>query len=656
MNPKKPFLVLAVSMILCTPFFITFASSSNHGTSECSSSIGEISLSSNSDSTPDHFRTPAEWEQLEEVLLRWDSDLDSYYLDMTKEIANVSTAQIVTYSQSSADSIADYLESNDVEMDNVSFYIEDTDTKWMRDYGPISVSNESSGELSFVNMMYDRYDRWDDDSFPWRYGQSNSIDWYNMTDGEDWFRLEGGNLLVDGAGIFYTTDRCFEQNDPGTGGDLTEDEVIQWATDYFNLERFRHVERLTDDGHGHIDMQVKFLNETTVLVSELTDQNDEDYDILESNAQFIEESTARNGQPYDVVRIPMIKGSSGWGSTYYTHTNSLIVNDKVLVPTYGQGTDSEALEIYEDAMPDYEIVGVDSSSIISQSGAIHCTTMQVSKNNSPPQIDITDVEALAGENVSFTVEIEDDTNVSSSEFYYNTSEEENLTKVDMEYVRNGTYKTVLPPYPEGTEINYFVRAKDELGAVSYDGDAWDMHNVTVQAEVTELELNASPDRDGWNFVSLDIIPSSTDLTDLLEDDVNGVSGSYEKVMYYDTVNDRWMSYIPDRAEHFNERIEWDETKGIWIRMSVNDTLRVGGTEPENTTINLDPGWNMVGLPVSQSSNNGLPEEVTIVGYFDESKENYLAYEYDTKNFTFAPKNGYWVYNGANELINWTVEY
>lgn len=441
-----------------------------------------------------YTRTPAEWEQSGEVLLRWDSYLESYYVDMTREIAEITTAKIVTGSQSSADDIESTLQSNGVNMSNVSFFIVNTDAKWMRDYGPISVMDETNGTQEFVNMMYDRYDRWEDDAFPWRYSLRNGIKWYNMSDGTDWFRLEGGNFMIDGAGIFYTTDRCYEQNDPSYGGDLTEAEVEQWATDYFKLERFRNVTRTSNDGTGHIDMEIKLLNETTVLIAEVP-PSDVDYDILEYNVRFFENHTARNGQPYNVVRIPLEKS----GGTYYAYTNSLIVNRKVLVPVYGLSTDSQALSIYEDAMPGYEIVGIDASDIIDQAGAIHCTTMQVAANNSAPEIRVTGNDSLASGPVKIRADIYDEGTLNFTHLYYNSSEDETLYRVDMIDIGGGTYEATLPSYPDGAVINYFIEVKDDYQARNYSGDAWNMHTLTVEHYGPEGRVYLDRDEYGMDW-------------------------------------------------------------------------------------------------------------------------------------------------------------
>ncbi len=1018
MNPKTFLFTAAICFMICTPFFITQASSPIE---KEDTDIDQIDFYS----PPTNIRTAAEWERSEEVLLRWGGGgLDNYYLEITREVVEVATAQIVTNSQSSADSISDYLESNGVNMGNVSFFIVDTDSIWMRDYGPISVIDESDGNLSFVNMMYDRFGRWDDDSIPWRYGQASSTDWYNMTDGDRWFRLEGGNVIVDGAGIFYTTDRCFEQNHPSHGGDLYQEEVVEWATDYFSLQRFRNVTRLSNDGTGHIDMQIKLLNETAVMISEVP-SNDPDYEILEYNARYFENRTARNGQPYEVIRIPLEKG--GW-STHYTYTNSLTVNNKVLVPIYGRSTDTQALQIYEEAMPGYDIVGIDSSDIISSNGAIHCTTMQVAAENIPPSIEILDVTHRSHENVTIQASVTDDSAVTSAELYYNSTEDDTLTKIRMDPVRDdNTYEAVLPVYPDGTIIRYFIRAEDDFKAISYDGDIWDMHEFTVGSppeinitspviddswdagsvheirwnitpgngvitsvdieysidhgaywydlvdgvddtgtypwevpdhhteyalirltahdsndltttevsgrfeivgeppmapedidvdhfvnegnytyseirylrsdsilgeentetgladeftgsggqsfyvgvrvfvnnSTTEFELtegsavgivervddgegyqtatwtppevelstsdsitvevygdcgvdpptslidtfsteelganvlnaepwtinyytyrsrefgtttgrfewgseernsrienisytvtgenhtedniitwNASPDDpdkvthygiyrsmdddvsgpyekiaqidadgggsyeyldqgkgaadptlwwykvysmrgelqgesvgparepggnitsmdihltsdgDGWNFVSFPLMLEDTSIESILDDPNSGIHGNYTKVLYYDSSEERWFSYVDGRSDRFNDLNHWNHHMGMWIQMETSDTLTIEGHVPDKTSITLNPGWNMVGIPSSQSGNHDLPEEVTKVGHHNASLEYNIEYV-DAVDFIFEPNQGYWLYNSAEDTITWTVGY
>jgi agmatine/peptidylarginine deiminase len=75
----------------------------------------------------------------------------------------------------------------------------------------------------------------------------------------------------------------------------------------------------------------------------------------------------------------MLRDSNSKYHTIWSYTNSLIINGThkkvVLVPQYNVTEDSVAFSIYQQAMPEYEIRGIDCRRIIPYQGAIHCTTM-----------------------------------------------------------------------------------------------------------------------------------------------------------------------------------------------------------------------------------------------------------------------------------------
>jgi agmatine deiminase len=62
-----------------------------------------------------------------------------------------------------------------------------------------------------------------------------------------------------------------------------------------------------------------------------------------------------------------------------TYANFLIINGAVLVPTYNDPADSQALETIGKAFPNREIIGIDCSTLILQHGSLHCVTMQIPK-------------------------------------------------------------------------------------------------------------------------------------------------------------------------------------------------------------------------------------------------------------------------------------
>jgi len=121
-------------------------------------------------------------------------------------------------------------------------------------------------------------------------------------------------------------------------------------------------------------MFAKLLDENMILVGSYKEKTDVNYEILEDNALLLE------SKGYNVIRIPMLRDSNNNYNTW-TYVNSLIINNgykkAVLVPQYNIPEDTEAISIYAQAMPDYDIVGIDSSTIIKSVGAIYCTSLTV---------------------------------------------------------------------------------------------------------------------------------------------------------------------------------------------------------------------------------------------------------------------------------------
>ncbi len=216
-----------------------------------------------------------------------------------------------------------------------------------------------------------------------------------------------------------------------------------------------------------------------------------------------------------------------------------------------------------------------------------------------------------------------------------------------------------------TYVDFFKGDADDIvwwynvRAVGING-LEETNTIVVPEPGTELDsfqipLNADANADGWNFVSFNLLPSDTSLQSILEDPEHGIAGNYDRVMYFDASTDRWYSYVPDRPEHFNNLGSWDHSMGLWIQVNDDVTLTVQGTAPTSTTITLQPGWNMVGLPSESAGNHNLPAEVTTVGHFDASDAYNVAYV-DAAGFVFSPGQGYWVYNGADQTVDWTVNH
>ncbi len=244
------------------------------------------------------------------------------------------------------------------------------ETMWTRDYGPWHVYVD--GQRSSIDMGYYNTRPYDD-AVPMRLGEAWDEDVYRTP-----LSTEGGNFMTDGLGTCWASRGVIERNG------LSRVQIEAIYRDYVGCRHMTFVGPLPDEGTTHIDMFSKVLNQDTILVGfstlELGAWRDE-IDALDAAAETYRTTPKPGGGAWHIARVPMSFGFEGYGwnskRVYYTHTNSLIVNNQVLVPTYGRGTDETALQAYRDLMPGYAIVGVDASSVIGFNGAIHCTAMQI---------------------------------------------------------------------------------------------------------------------------------------------------------------------------------------------------------------------------------------------------------------------------------------
>ncbi|MFO7991679.1 MAG: hypothetical protein R6U61_05230 [Thermoplasmata archaeon] len=174
------------------------------------------------------------------------------------------------------------------------------------------------------------------------------------------------------------------------------------------------------------------------------------------------------------------------------------------------------------------------------------------------------------------------------------------------------------------------------------------------ADTYSLNLSAEEKSEGWQFISLPILPHDESIEEVLK----YIEGSYDKVMHYDSTDGRWETTVVNRTEHYNDFTEINHTMGFWVHMTSEDTLVIGGNKPVSTDIVLQPGWNMVGYAsaTDRLANDTLPSEVTKIGVFNASREYNIEYIYDLTTYTMTAGEGYWVYNDANYDAVWTVEY
>ena len=342
-------------------------------TVEEQSRLHEIGISRTITDPPDSIiYAPAEFDSVAGLIFAWEA-YSTLLTELIKEVAEDDTAWVVVDNTSEENSVSNTLSNANVNMDRVGFQVIATNSVWIRDYGPWWII-EPVNSRAIIDLVYNR-PRPLDDTFPESAAGYFGINYYGLGLIE-----AGGNMLLDGQGAVIVSNVIFDGSQ-GFDPTLTQDQLEQYFLDYFGVHKVIVTPHLINDGTGHIDMFVKLINDSTVIVGEYENQSagyPGNYDICNQVASQLANETNGAGRPFNVVRMPMPQFNNG---ITYTYINSLIVNNKVLVPIYGLSTefanDDSVLALYQTIMPGVEAVGFDCNQIIPANGAIHCIAMKV---------------------------------------------------------------------------------------------------------------------------------------------------------------------------------------------------------------------------------------------------------------------------------------
>ena len=333
-----------------------------------------------------NLRTMAEWEEVQAICITW----TGYKSILAKIVEEVQSECEVIILCNNVNSAQNELTNYGVSLTNVNFIATSYNSIWMRDYGGNTVYKDYVDSLILVDWIYNRNRPFDNNS-PGVIGNLKGIPVYEMSQPGTDLVHTGGNFMADGFGTGFSSELVDDENSSSGNFNLTNKtpaEIDQLMDDWMGIDTYIKMTVLPFDDIHHIDMHMKLLNEETLLVGEFP-LNVSDGPQIEMNIQYIQDNfTSVYGTPYKIIRIPMVPSSSGsypngsWsGPSYRTYANNLIVNKKVLVPTYRTQYDTTGLRILREAMPGYEVIGIDcdnsGANIIGSGGAIHCITKAI---------------------------------------------------------------------------------------------------------------------------------------------------------------------------------------------------------------------------------------------------------------------------------------
>ena len=287
---------------------------------------------------------------------------------------------INTFDEDQDAEIAQHLaRSRSVRLDRVFLHRFPAYEPWCRDHGPIFLTRQTprGSELAVVDWDYNawggKYPPFDlDDAVPRHVAQLLDVPLF-----QPGIVLEGGSIDVNGRGTLLTTEACLLNMNRNP--ELSREEIEQYLRDYLGVLKILWLGDgiAGDDTDGHVDDLARFVNSTTVVVAVEEDPSDPNFKPLQENLLRIRSMTDQDGQPLHVVPLPMPRPIYHQGQRLPAcYVNFYIGNAVLLVPTFADPADAQAVSILQQLFPDREVVGIPSLDLIWGLGAFHCVTQQ----------------------------------------------------------------------------------------------------------------------------------------------------------------------------------------------------------------------------------------------------------------------------------------
>ena len=304
-------------------------------------------------------RFVAEFEPMQGVMIRYPLGIPT---SLVAQLSNNCMVYCIV-SNNQQNQAQNSFQSAGVNMSNVTFVNAQTDSYWVRDYGPWYIFEDRHPAI--VDNIYNR-PRPYDDNISGVFANFWQIPMYGM-------RLEhtGGNMMEDGRGHGVSDDLVFLENMEDYGIDETT--VRQKMNDYLGINPYHVTIDPQGDYIAHVDCWGKYLAPDKILIAQLPQSNPR-YQYYEQVAEYFATTNCCWGYPYHVYRV-----QEPGGYTLAPYTNSLILNKTVYVPMGSNNTyNQDAIAVYQEAMPGYTIVGVNGGSAgWENTDALHCRTRGV---------------------------------------------------------------------------------------------------------------------------------------------------------------------------------------------------------------------------------------------------------------------------------------
>lgn len=309
-------------------------------------------------------------------------EIEPIWIEMVAALHRGERIHIVAYDAVEEKRISSLLAAEQIDMTQIDFVIAKSDDVWSRDTGPMFAFDDN-GKMVIVDFAFDGWGKKmpfeNDDKTSSAVAKAKSIPIISVPD----FVLEGGSVELDGACTLLATKSSVTSKNRNVG--MTAIQAEAYLEKYLGASNFIWLDGVTDEDitDAHIDGMARFYDEKTLLTVSEDDFFELYEGILESDYELLCNAENADGQPYEIVELPLtaknVRGLDYKGS----YLNYYVGNDVVLLPIYGDKNDALATEIIGELYEGRKVVPIDVTALYQYGGMLHCVTQQQPKQVSP---------------------------------------------------------------------------------------------------------------------------------------------------------------------------------------------------------------------------------------------------------------------------------
>jgi agmatine deiminase len=338
------------------------------------------------------FLMPAEWAPHRATWLAWPHETKDWpgkfgavpwaIAEFVRHLSVVEPVRLLVEDRVLEGQARAMLRRAGVDLERVALHRVRTDRSWLRDSAPTFVIAED-GERRAVCWHFNAWAKYDD----WRKDAKVSSAIARLTGVQAITPvangrrvvLEGGAIDVDGEGTLICTEECLLSNVQARNPGLEREGIEAVFREYLGIEKVLWLGDgiAGDDTHGHVDDLCRFVSPGRVVLCSERNPADANYRALSDNHERLKGMRDAKGRGIDVISLPMPAPLYFDGQRLpASYANFYVANDLVLVPTFNDSKDREALGILSECFPGRRVVGIHAVDLVWGFGTLHCLSQQ----------------------------------------------------------------------------------------------------------------------------------------------------------------------------------------------------------------------------------------------------------------------------------------